>query len=174
MSRRTLDRWDWACRVAPGRLTATQRVILLVLTRHADEDGRGARIGQEKLSRSAGITDRAVRDALKRLESLGLISGERRPGLTTVWTVHLNWTPEAHFQGDGAKPRKPASRVDAQDPGSTPEAPRKSTSDEGEGEGLKASPPSVPQDVEREEATTDDTLVTFDPTKLVELRKVAS
>jgi hypothetical protein len=124
MSRRVVDRWKWACTFAAPRLTGAQRAVLHVLAAHA-QDG-GTIVGQETMAQSAGITDRAVRNALRELEALGLITSMPRPGKSTLWTINTAWTPEADFR----PPRKPTSTVREDDPGSTPEAPRNSASDE--------------------------------------------
>jgi hypothetical protein len=148
MSRRALDRWKRAANIAPGILTGAQRSVLLVIAAYADENGHGCTIGQERMAASAGVSDRAVRMILERLEELGLIGGDPRPGKTTVWSVNLDATPEAKFRA----PRKSASTLAAVDPGSTPEVPRKPTSDEGEGEGNTLSP-NRPEGRERDGAT---------------------
>ncbi len=141
MSRRVIERWKWACAIASPRLTGTQRAVLHVVAAHADADAGRTTVGQETMAESAGVTDRAVRNALGDLEAMGLIAGERRPGKTTVWTVDADWTPEADFQGCRSPigesvargPRKPTSSPAARDPGSplpapspnAPEIPRK-------------------------------------------------
>ena len=38
MSRVALERWDWACYVAEGRLTGAQRAVLQVIARHATSE----------------------------------------------------------------------------------------------------------------------------------------
>lgn len=145
MSGRVIDRWKWACTVAAPRLNGTQRAVLHVLVAHAPSGSTV--VGQDTMADSAGITERAVRPALEGLEVLGLIAGEHRPGKTTVWTVNMAWTSEADFQGDrprkGIGPRKSTSAPPTPDPGSTPEVPRNSTSDE-RGSGRTTTPsPSI-------------------------------
>jgi hypothetical protein len=167
MSRRALDRWKWACNVAPGRLTGAQRSVLQVIAAHADADGGNAFVAQEAMALSAGIGGEGehpdtspVRKVLKRLEALSLIEGERRAGKTTVWTVRLAWTPVLADRADAPDPRSNGTGVAHRDPGPTPVQPRSSGTYEGEGEGT--STPSLSFNVvalrrerEREEAVND-------------------
>lgn len=180
MSVRVLTRWDWACYVAAGRLTGAQRTLLLVVTRHADQDGHGAFVGQESLAKAAGITERGVRKALQQLEEMELISGERRPGKTTCWRVNFEWvTPELEFRGaarqgwnsSSTPPRNPSSAPAASDPGTTPELPRPSSSYEGEGEGTTSSLSSF-RSAQREREI--DNVVTFDPRQVLTLQRLNS
>ncbi len=137
MSRRALERWKWACNVAPNRLTGAQRAILQVIAAHATADGAGARVGQEAMAQSAGISDRGARKALVQLQKMGLIAGEPRPGKTTIYALNADWTPEPQFRA----PRNHSSTVTRTDPGTTPELPRNPSSYEGEGEGTSTSTP---------------------------------
>jgi hypothetical protein len=180
VSRRALDRWDWACAVAPGRLTGAQRAVLQVIARHAGADGGNSFAGQDAMAESAGITDRGVRKVLRRLETMGLLVGERRPGKTTVWSLAFDWTPELQFQGQTSEPRNSGAGVENADPGTqgpgstdpdpgtTPELPRNPSSDEGEGEGellsFSANGSSGRGEGERE--------VEFNPRDLVALRRL--
>jgi predicted MarR family transcription regulator len=88
VSRRAFDRWDWACYAAAGQLTPAQRAVLQVLARHVGENS-GARISQATMAASAGIDERNVRCALRRLEALGLIIGWPQPGKPTIWELNL-------------------------------------------------------------------------------------
>lgn len=64
----------WAIR---QQLTATQKLVLIVLAEHGDKDGR-CFPGQALLSRETSLTERAVREAIKVLREVGLIDVQRR------------------------------------------------------------------------------------------------
>jgi hypothetical protein len=174
MSRRVLERWDWACYVAPGRLTGAQRSILQVIARHGE-----AFVSQEEMAKSAGIgcaglsvgdvDTSPVRKVLRRLKAMGLIEDERRPGKTTIWRPRLDWTPV----------REDRSQL-AADPGPTPVQPRSSGTYEGEGEGATplslngnaARAASAARDAREREGEREQ--IEFDPRNLVTLRRIPS
>jgi hypothetical protein len=64
----------WAIR---QQLTATQKLVLIVLAEHGDKDGR-CYPGQELLARETSLTERAVRKAIHVLRDVGLIGVQRR------------------------------------------------------------------------------------------------
>lgn len=64
----------WAIR---QQLTATQKLVLIVLAEHGDKDGR-CFPGQELLARETSLTERAVRKAIQVLREVGLIEVQRR------------------------------------------------------------------------------------------------
>jgi hypothetical protein len=164
MSRRAFERWDWACYVAAGRLTTAQRAVLVVVARHAGESSAGARISQATIAEATDLVDRSVRRALDRLEAMGLIAGESRPGKTTVWALNLDWTPDTSVR----PPRTLTPGVQCADPGRTPDVPRTPVSYEGEGEGKK--PLSLPTEARDERASE----IEFDARNLVSIRRVAA
>ena len=53
-----------------GRLAA---VVYMTLVRHADVEHRVAEVFVAKIAATVGVTDRAVRDAIRRLRDAGLI-----------------------------------------------------------------------------------------------------
>jgi DNA-binding transcriptional MocR family regulator len=126
---RTHDRWNWACYVAAGHLNSVDRVVLLVIARHASRDGDGSFPSRDSIARSAGVTERTVSRSTRRLESLGLIHGEPRPGKTTIWRL----TPDTGVLGDPGTPDPDVLGL-RDDPGQTPDAPLPFVSYEGEGE----------------------------------------
>lgn len=64
----------WAIR---QQLTATQKLVLIVLAEHGDKDGR-CFPGQELLARETNLTTRAVQKAIAVLREVGLINVQRR------------------------------------------------------------------------------------------------
>jgi hypothetical protein len=145
-----------------------------------------ARVSQATIAGSAGITDRGVRKILQRLEALGLIVGETRPGKVTIWTLNLDWTLNLTDRGQASQPRNPRSGVNGQDPGTpvpgsatlnpglTPERPRNPRSDEGEGEGQRQnlSLSAVGAAARGEGEEDEEEHVNFDPLNLVALRRL--
>ncbi len=172
MSRRTIDRWEWACYVAAGRLTTAQRAVLVIVARHARDDGSGSRVSQTTISEAADLVDRSVRRALTRLERMGLVAGEVRPGKTTIWSLNFAWTPDTSVQSEPPEPRTPASRDAATDPGRTPDAPRTPVSYEGEGEATSTSTPSLTPNVAA--PRREGEVVEFDPNNLPGPRRLAA
>ena len=166
MSRSVLERWDWACYVAPGRLTGAQCSILQVIARHGE-----AFVSQEEMAKSAGIgcaglsagnvDTSPVRKVLRRLKAMGLIEEEGRPGKTTIYRPRLDWTPVPEDRSQAAV-----------DPGPTPVQPRSSGTHEGEGEG--ETPLSLNGSSARRVSEREGELVEFDPRELVTLRRIPS
>lgn len=64
----------WAIR---QQLTATQKLVLIVLAEHGDEHGE-CFPGQELLARETSLSTRAVREAIAVLREVGLIEVQRR------------------------------------------------------------------------------------------------
>lgn len=64
----------WAIR---QQLTATQKLVLIVLAEHGDKDGR-CFPGQELLARETSLSIRAIRNAIHVLRDAGLIEVRRR------------------------------------------------------------------------------------------------
>jgi hypothetical protein len=63
----------WALDHAPEELTPTQRHVLLVLANYVNDDTRTAYPSLGRICRQTGLSERAVRMALRALESFGLI-----------------------------------------------------------------------------------------------------
>lgn len=68
--------WAWAWR----GLSATQKVVLVRIADHASPDGSNAWPSVEKLTLDTGLSERAVRNALRQLEDLGAIKCELKAG----------------------------------------------------------------------------------------------
>src|SRR5689334_16584951 len=66
--------------VTMAGLRPAERAVWLILWRDTKPNGL-AETSQVSLARRAGVTDRAVRSALRRLERLGLVAVSRRGGL---------------------------------------------------------------------------------------------
>jgi hypothetical protein len=139
-------RWEWACTVARGLLTGSQRAVLQLIARRGGSDGSGAFPSREEMAATAGIAVRTVSDVTSVLEQIGLITGQPRPGTTTIWTANLDWTPAAHCMGQ--------SDEEAANPCSTPAAPLQPTAHEGRR--LKAVGPSVGTPDPRKEDDVQD------------------
>ena len=72
---------------APADLSPTERLILVVLARHAAPDGMAAP-SISHVAQSAHVSVPTARRALGRLSELGLI--QRTPSDGQAWRVHLN------------------------------------------------------------------------------------
>lgn len=97
--------------------SGNDRVVLLVLADHAHDDGTGAYPAQAMIAHKARITDRTVRDCLRRLEDAGEIerTGTRPRGVVEYRVI---LTPEdssgrkpdvATPEDSRKRPRKPSS-----------------------------------------------------------------
>lgn len=81
---------NWAVRITVG--SATAKAILLLIANYADEAG-SCFPSQDRLAKELELSERAVRDGLARLESMGIIRRERRhdpDGFRTSDRIHLN------------------------------------------------------------------------------------
>ena len=118
----------WA--IAVRHITATQKLVLLRLA-DAANDHNEVWHGAQVLADDCCLSERSVRDALDRLEKVGLISGFRVRGRSTRWVVNLrqqqpNGTPEPasgpteHGSGSPA-PRSgtPEDGAGVEDPGTS-------------------------------------------------------
>lgn len=83
-----LDRWTraYAAARAHGGLTMAACAVL-VRIEYRDGQGAGAWESLAEIAAATGGSVRTVRRALRALEADGLITGERRPGKTTVYRV---------------------------------------------------------------------------------------
>jgi hypothetical protein len=90
--------------------------VYAALRAHADHTtGEGAYPSQKRLSEWAGCSWRTVMDRLEKLESLGWIECKKRPGHTSVYTVHDVNTP-AGAAGGGLQEMQRGSAGDAEVP----------------------------------------------------------
>jgi predicted transcriptional regulator len=69
-----------------GQLTPAELAVYLHLHTY-DWDGEGTWVGQKTIAHELGIGERTVRDAVKKLEGVGAIKCEVRPGHTHVYKV---------------------------------------------------------------------------------------
>ena len=72
MSERAWD-WAWHCR----GLTPTQRLALLALAEHANDDGATCLPPLRRMERMTGLSRRGIAKTLNALEVAGLIARER-------------------------------------------------------------------------------------------------
>ncbi len=74
------------------RLSATEKLVMLKLADCADDDGRNAFPGRERIALETGLAERSVVRALRSLEAQGLISiqahHDRARHLPTTYTLH--------------------------------------------------------------------------------------
>jgi len=78
-------RWAWGITVVPP----IAKLVLLRLAEMADKDG-ACYPSVRHLSESTGLAERSVYRALLLIESLGLISVERRRGRPSMYVLHLD------------------------------------------------------------------------------------
>jgi len=103
--------WAWAQEIT----SPTARLVLLCLADHADEDGV-CWPSQARIARKTGLSERAVRDALKVLDTdgLGLISREsrNRGAERTSDRIVLSLSEVTIFAGREKRPAPDAGRDD--------------------------------------------------------------
>ncbi len=75
-----------------GQLTPAELAVYLHLHTY-DWDGEGTWVGQKTIAHELGIGERTVRDAVKKLEGVGAIKCEVRPGHSHLYTVNRAWLP---------------------------------------------------------------------------------
>lgn len=73
----SIEASSWAWRLQG--LTASQKLVLLALADHADQDGV-CWPGQSGIAKKTGLSDRTVKRARADLEKKEIIKVERRPG----------------------------------------------------------------------------------------------
>jgi DNA-binding transcriptional ArsR family regulator len=94
---------SWALREAP--VTAKgDLLVLIVLADHAHDDGDGAYPSVQTIAMLARLSIRGVQNALRKLESAGLVEAKPRTGRTTTYRV---LTPTA--VAAGVLPLRPAA-----------------------------------------------------------------
>ena len=90
-------------RVRHAQLTASQKVILLLLADYADDTGCTNHYGSvERLAFESCLTSRTVTTVIKQLEDGGLIGVQRVNGATSIYMINPSFTPE---------PRIPAKQI---------------------------------------------------------------
>jgi Helix-turn-helix domain len=77
-----------------GQLTPAELAVYLHLQTY-DWDGEGTWVGQKTIAAELGISERTVRDAVKKLEGVGAIKYQVRQGHTHVYKVNRDWPPAA-------------------------------------------------------------------------------
>lgn len=109
----------WAIR---QQLTATQKLVLIVLAEHGDKDGR-CFPGQELLCRETSLSERAVRNAIHVLREVGLIEVRRRTfakgGSTSSYytfnvEIVVDSVAEKYTDGEETEPASGAGNVETE------------------------------------------------------------
>jgi hypothetical protein len=75
-----------------GQLTPAELAVYLHLQTY-DWDGEGTWVGQKTIAEELGISERTVRDAVKKLERVGAIKCQPRQGHSLLYTVNRAWLP---------------------------------------------------------------------------------
>jgi len=75
-----------------GQLTPAELAVLLDVSSY-DWSGQGTWVAQKTVADDLGIGERTVRDALRKLEQVGAIERQRRPGQSNLYTVNKVWVP---------------------------------------------------------------------------------
>lgn len=101
-------------------LRQPEQAVLNVLCLRADQLKCRCKVGELRLAADTRLSERTVRDALTRLEDLGHITIERRPGKRNVYTVHV-LDPGDTCRGTPAR--------GAGDPGTSRRTPRRQVPD---------------------------------------------
>lgn len=89
----------WELQLTPGQL-----IVMLALADFADDDGRNAYPSLARLSWKAGYSESQTRRILKQLDESGMIDKDERPGMTTMFTLHVEkGTKKQPFNAKGNK-----------------------------------------------------------------------
>ena len=75
-----------------GQLTPAELAVYLHLHTY-DWDGEGTWVGQKTIADELGISERTVRNAVKKLERVGAIKCQPRPGHSHLCTINRAWLP---------------------------------------------------------------------------------
>lgn len=86
--------------------SGNDRIVLLVLADHAADDGSGAYPSQGTIARKARITDRTVRDCLRRLTATGYIKAVKK---RSTGVVEYRVLPPAESAAADLSDRQPAA-----------------------------------------------------------------
>lgn len=76
-------------RLGNTSLRTTEKFVLLVLADHAGPDGRCSP-SETRIASLVESSERTVRRAIERLEELGLVEVERRPGQNSTYRLRLD------------------------------------------------------------------------------------
>jgi hypothetical protein len=109
-----------------GQLTPAELAVYLHLQTY-DWDGDGTWVGQKTIADELGISERTVRDAIKKLERVGAIKCQVRPGLSHLYTVNKAWLPTDSVdirRGKRSKVTASTPAESAGDPGNICRTPR--------------------------------------------------
>jgi len=129
----SIEASSWAWRLQG--LTASQKLVLLALADHANEDGI-CWPGQKSISKKTGLSERTVKRARSDLEKKELISVERRPGKgggnrSNRYILELgqsaNLTPPHDKTGQEAKCQPDTPKVTPRHPQSATVTPKPTT-----------------------------------------------
>ncbi len=109
-----------------GQLTPAELAVYLELQSY-DWHGEGTWVGQKTIAHELGISERAVRNAVKKLEQLGAIEYQHRPGQSNLYKLRRAWVPSnaSHTcRGGRAKTTPPTPAESAAHPGTICRTPR--------------------------------------------------
>jgi hypothetical protein len=109
-----------------GQLTPAELAVYLHLQTY-DWDGEGTWVGQKTIADELGISERTVRDAVKKLDQVGAIECRPRPGRSNVYKVKSAWVPADPGKtrpGRKSKTTSPTPAESASDPGNICRTPR--------------------------------------------------
>lgn len=106
-------RWRNAVCAETSPLSPTQRLVALVLSLYADQDGGRCHPSEKLLAAAAGLSDRSVRAALAAIEHEGFASREKVKGTGQGWRWTM-WTLCLPNGIDGrALPRRQGAETDS-------------------------------------------------------------
>ena len=109
-----------------GQLTTAELAVYLHLQTY-DWDGEGTWVSQKTIADELGISERTVRDAVKKLEQVGAIGCQSRPGQSNLYKVKRGWLPTDPGnirRGKRSKTTAPPPAESAGDPGNIRRTPR--------------------------------------------------
>jgi Helix-turn-helix domain len=110
-----------------GQLSPAELAVYLHLHTY-DWDGEGTWVGQKTIAKELGISERTVRDGVNKLERVGAIECQRRPGQSNLYKVKKAWLPGDSGnsrRGKSSKTSAPTPAESAGDPGNVRRAPRR-------------------------------------------------
>jgi hypothetical protein len=137
-----------------GQLTPAALLVYLDLHTY-DWDGEGTWVGQKTIADDLGISERTVRDAVKKLQRSGAIECQLRPGRSNVYKVKYGWVPadpSSICLGDGSRTTPATPAASAGVPGLFCRTPRQSLPHTPAGDAAETDPTNHNQ---KPEARTD-------------------
>ena len=99
----SVEATSWAWNIPPGAIGPSQRLVLLRLADHADEEW-SCWPTLESLQRHTSLSERTVRTALRQLETMGALRVEQRFRRSSRYYLRQGWRPSAEAKGADAAP----------------------------------------------------------------------